>query len=101
MIFALITKKEYEDVVLFSGSKMGSVCGADQALRLFMSHSDCDGKWTPKECKTIAVMMRRVLKKTKHVEDDGGHIGNWHDTTMKFIEGLEYCAKHKQSAMFG
>lgn len=69
-------------------------------LGIFMYHSDCDGSWTPKECRIVSRMLKRVLDKTLKLKSDDGHIGKWHDTTAKFIRGLRYCAKKNQRALF-
>jgi hypothetical protein len=100
MIFALATNQQFLDVTRLSDAELITGCGINQGLRLFMIHSDCEGKWTATQCKTIAVMLRRVLKKTKEVEVSPGHVLDWFETTEKFIKGLEYCVKYKQRARF-
>ena len=69
-----------------------SVCNDD--LDLFLLHSDCDGKFTPKEC-------RKILKALKHIHIDmegygyaniGEHEPNMLDQWRKMFK---YCADRR------
>jgi hypothetical protein len=71
----------------------------DPALYNFLVHSDCDGEWSPLECKEIAQLLQKALPKLPKTKDLG-HIGDWTKTTEKFIHGLLYCAKQGVKAEF-
>lgn len=69
-------------------------------LHVLLRHSDCDGYIGPNNCREIARRLRQILS-SMPVGDAGGHIGNWHDTTKKFIDGLELAASRNERVEFG
>ncbi len=62
------------------------------SLALFMTHSDCDGEWTWKECI-------RVHQLLQFVKDTGTKI-SYHETMEDLINGLTYCIDRKIDACF-
>jgi hypothetical protein len=67
---------------------------------ILLDHSDCDGHWTPQECKKVATLLKTALPELCKLPKDGGHIGDWKTKTELFIEGLEYCVQNNQRAEF-
>lgn len=61
----------------------------DRRLIPLLTHSDCDGQLSVEELKQIVPALRELLPRLKDEPEAFGHIGNWHDKTMTFIEGCE------------
>lgn len=109
------------------------------ALRSFLDHSDCDGQWTPEECRIIHDLLVLVKPKMNFSKTQSpSHNASSADTTDPkpssteggdaqdknldqlfaffqvlesmmptdeqrldiMIDGLKYCAEHKQKAIF-
>lgn len=60
-------------------------------LHVLLSHSDCDGEIAPEDCAKIADRLEELLPQFPE-GDGGGHIGNWRDKTVTFIEGCRAAA---------
>ena len=80
----------HEEIQTYIGY-WNSVCNED--LDLFLLHSDCDGKFTPQECK-------RILKALKPIEldlpdrDMSNMLDNWKAM-------FRHCAKRRVNMYFG
>ncbi len=70
------------------------------ALFVLLSHSDCDGQWSPSECKQVVECVEAVVDKLP-LEKDTGHIGDWRVKTRTLLDGLRYCMASGQDAKFG
>ncbi len=66
---------------------------------IFLTHSDYDGEWSPQECKAIASILESVFDNLP-VTPSKMRIGDWRETTRKFISGLEYCVENDMPALF-
>lgn len=66
---------------------------SDPNLDIFIFHSDCDGRFTPQECRKIA----KALKRVPYFESHGHNYGDMKPYNMldKFIDMFDYCAKHR------
>lgn len=56
-------------------------------LLVLIAHSDCDGVIHPAQAGPLADRLEELLPLLPG-GDGGGHIGNWHDKTRQFIDGL-------------
>ena len=52
-----------------------------------------EGEWSPKECKQVAKFLNSVLNKRNDNDKDDYKL-------QKMIDGLKYCFKTKQKAIF-
>ena len=68
-------------------------------LHFLLHHSDCDGEIPVELLEPIAQRLEEVLPKLPN-EDAGGHIGNWHEKTQKFIDGLRLAASLNEPVIF-
>ncbi len=60
-------------------------------LTILLNHSDCDGEIKSADCGPLADRLEELLKHT-HSQDLRGHVGDWHEATRQFIEGLREAA---------
>lgn len=73
----------------------------ERALNELLYHSDCEGSIGWNNCQAIADELKELIPLMDENEDGGGHIGNWRETTQKFINGLETAARLKEDLTFG
>jgi len=66
----------------------------NEGLKVFLEHSDCDGMFTPKECRLIY----NELIKLKLDPLDGSTA---YYINQDFIQAFEYCYKHRRNLYFG
>lgn len=69
-------------------------------LSILLFHSDCDGEIDAKDCGPIADRLEEVLKSVPETTDLGGHVGNFHQKTRQFIEGLRDASSKGESVEF-
>lgn len=74
-------------------------CLKPSPLHELLYHSDCDGTIAWQNCKAIAGELKKVLKHLPNI-NAGGHVGNLHDTTNKFIKGLMRAYKSREDLVF-
>lgn len=72
-----------------------NLCNND--LDIFLWHSDCDGKLTPKECKKIYNAMKDLK-----VEMQGHNYieMNYYDMHQLWLNMLKHCYKHRVNMYF-
>lgn len=72
-----------------------NLCNDD--LDIFLWHSDCDGKLTPKECKKIYDVMKDLK-----VEMQGHNYieMNYYDMHQLWLNMFKYCYKHRVNMWF-
>lgn len=72
-----------------------NLCNDD--LDIFLWHSDCDGKLTPKECKKIYDAMKDLK-----VEMQGHNYieMNYYDMHQLWLNMLKHCYKHRVNMWF-
>ncbi len=72
-----------------------NLCNDD--LDIFLWHSDCDGKLTPKECKKIYDAMKDLK-----VEMQGHNYieMNYYDMHQLWLNMLKHCYKHRVNMYF-
>nr|DAK93537.1 MAG TPA: hypothetical protein [Caudoviricetes sp.] len=72
-----------------------NLCNND--LDIFLWHSDCDGKLTPKECKKIYDAMKDLK-----VEMQGHNYieMNYYDMHQLWLNMLKHCYKHRVNMYF-
>lgn len=68
-------------------------------LTKLLYHSDCDGKLDAGDCGPIADRLTELLPLLP-TEADGGHIGDWHEKTQTFIDGLRRAAAAGEDVEF-
>jgi len=68
-------------------------------LHYLLNHSDCDGELEWDVCDGIADRLEAILSDFPD-EYVGGHIGNWKEKTLKFIDGLRLAAKKHENVEF-
>lgn len=91
----LYEKTFKEDLQPEEIEEWNTLCNDD--LDIFLWHSDCDGKLTPKECKKIYDVMK-VLK----VEMQGHNYieMNCYDMHQLWLNMLKHCYKHRVNMFF-
>lgn len=67
-------------------------------LIILIAHSDCEGVIHPTQAELLANRLEELLPLLNG--DDGGHVGNYHDTTQRFIDGLRLAVKHGEPIEF-
>jgi len=72
----------------------------DLRLVPLLSHSDCDGELSVNELKEIVPALKSLLPKLQELGDAHGHIRNWHDKTVQFIEGAELAIANDEPLEF-
>lgn len=76
-------------------------------LWLFLNHSDCEGKFSPKEARLVARDLEKILPKIAELKDvcpSRGHLernGGYYSVTKKFIEGCRIASKGRCIVSFG
>ena len=81
-----LTEKEQQRYI----DHWNKVC--DDDLDLFLCHSDCGGKFTPKECRTIY----KALQKVKLAEE----YSHLQDTLDKWLELFKFCADNRRTMFY-
>ena len=66
-------------------------CLKPSALHELLYHSDYDGEIAPVRCGPIADALEELIPKLPDGEGVG-HIGNWRQTTQRFVDGLRAAA---------
>jgi hypothetical protein len=74
-------------------------CLKPDILYELLYHSDCDGELNWEICEDLANRLTELLPLLP-VGEGGGHIGNWRDTTSKFIDGLRLAYSKKENVGF-
>lgn len=73
--------------------------GIPDPLIILLAHSDCEGELQTEFLDSLADRLEELLPLVEH-EDGGGHIGNYGDTTRKFIKGLRLAFKRGEKVSF-
>jgi hypothetical protein len=68
-------------------------------LWVLLRHSDCDGEIAPEHCGHIADKLEELLPCLPSAPDRG-HIGDWRETTERFIAGLRAAAAANEPLYF-
>jgi len=68
-------------------------------LHYLLHHSDCDGNIPWSKCRKMANELEKIMPLLP-TDSGGGHIGDWHDKTQKFIDGLRAAYTEKQNVIF-
>lgn len=68
------------------------------ALIVLFAHSDCEGVIHPAQAVALADRLEELLPKLEG--DGGGHVGNYRETTQRFIEGLRAAAATGEDVVF-
>ena len=74
-------------------------CLRPSPLFTLLHHSDCEGEIAWEECAAIADALEELLPKLP-TEEDGGHFGDWRETTQGFIDGLRLAAECQENVEF-
>lgn len=72
-------------------------------LFLFMSHSDCDGEFTPEECKKVADDLEVLLPEIQKYGAGDGHIlrgGGYLKVAKTFIRGCRKAYSANEELLF-
>lgn len=66
-------------------------------IAMLLFHSDCDGKFTPKECRTIYESIKDL-----HMDMEGHNYGDMKPYNMleRWKDMFLYCAKHRVNMYF-
>ena len=91
----LYEKTFKEDLQPEEIEEWNTLCNND--LDIFLWHSDCDGKLTPKECKKIYDVMKDLkveMKGHNYIEM------NCYDMHQLWLNMFKYCYKHKVNMWF-
>ncbi len=70
----------------------------DDDLDIFLNHSDCDGKFTPQECKKIYDAMKDL-----NVEMEGHNYGDMKPYSMhqRWLDMFKHCYQRRVNMYFG
>ena len=68
-------------------------------LHILLSHSDCEGKISSRQCAGIADSLEKLIPLLPD-ELGSGHIGNWREKTQTFVDGLRAAAESKEPLLF-
>ena len=68
-------------------------------LDIFLTHSDCSGKLTWKECQKIYKPMKKLENKMKSVKLMNTYV-DFYDTHMLWLKMLKFCLENKVSMYF-
>lgn len=92
----LYAKTYIEDLTNDEIKEWNELCNDD--LDIFLWHSDCDGKFTPKECNKI----HNVLKNLK-IDMQGHNYGTMNKYEMHelWLNMFKYCYKRRVNMYFG
>ena len=63
----------------------------------FFFHSDCDGEWSPDDCRSVYLVLERALDKLPSYNECEGP--KWTATNM--MDGLKHCYENQLTAHFG
>lgn len=74
-------------------------CLKPTPLAVLLHHSDCEGTIPCGICGDIADALEAVIPKMPE-GDEGGHIGNWRDTTAEFVAGLRQAWRANEDVVF-
>lgn len=67
-------------------------------LIVLFAHSDCDGVIHPAQAGPLADALEALLPSLEG--DGGGHVGNYRDTTQRFIDGLRNAVAANEDVGF-
>lgn len=84
--------KEYTDDEI---KRWNEICNDD--LDIFLNHSDCDGKFTPQECKKIYNAMKGLK-----VDMEGHNYGVMkpYDMHKQWLNIFKHCYQHRVNLYF-
>ena len=70
----------------------------DDDLDIFLNHSDCDGKFTPQECKKIYDAMKDL-----NVEMEGHNYGDMkpYSIHQRWLDMFKHCYQRRVNMYFG
>lgn len=68
-------------------------------LYVLLDHSDCDGDIPADQCEPLANRLEELLPLLHG--DGGGHVGDYRQTTERFIKGLRLAASLGEAVEFG
>ena len=71
----------------------------EDPIHILLDHSDCEGRITWSDCGRLADRLEEFVLGMPE-EDDGGHIGNWRETTEQFIRGLRLAHSRQEDVEF-
>lgn len=74
-----------------------------RGIFVLMSHSDCDGEISPKDCLLVAHDLESLLPKLDAMGDGGGHIargGGYGSVARVFIVGCREAAETNEALLF-
>lgn len=74
-------------------------CLKTDPIHILLNHSDCEGEIAWQDCGPIAESLEKLLPLMPN-DKDPGHIGDWQETTKKFINGLRLAASKKENVEF-
>lgn len=74
-------------------------CLKPNPIHELLNHSDCDGYINWSVCSKIADELEKLIDLLPD-EDGGGHIGNWREKTIQFIQGLRLAYSKKEKLLF-
>jgi len=69
----------------------------DDGLDLFLWHSDCDGKLTPKECKLIYSALEKIDEEKLKEFDETGMVLKLY---KRFLKMFSFCYKRRVNMYF-
>ena len=69
------------------------------ALKVLLSHSDCDGEIKHNYCAPLACSLEGLMGDIP-TGSGGGHIRDWRDMTQQFIDGLRCAAERAENVTF-
>ena len=78
-------------------NKPGQGTPHDPLIVLFV-HSDCEGVIHPTQANDLANALCDLLPKLDG--DGGGHVGNYRETTLRFIQGLRRAFSDQEDVEF-
>lgn len=91
-------KKYYQDIELTKEEtdEWNKLCNDD--LDIFLFHSDCEGKFTPQECKKIYNVMKNLK-----IEMTGHNYGimKQYDMHKYWLHIFKHCYKRRVNLYFG
>lgn len=77
----------------------GDVVPPDPLYYLFC-HSDCEGVIHPQQAAPLADALEKLLPELAKLGVGVGHIGNWHDKTKQFVDGLRAAVAANEDVEF-
>ena len=73
-------------------ASVAEMVDGERACVAFFNHSDCDGEWTPAECREVIDLLTRLKEKQPDTDME--------TTTDQLLTGLQYCVQNNQNALF-